>query len=266
MVMLKDAGSFSIQLDTVFTQQLLQEVSTVYNTGINDLLLTALALTINGWSGEKQVVIGLEGHGREELGIDMDTSRTVGWFTNLYPVLLTTDAIESNDTGNLIKSIKEQLRQVPDKGIGYGVLKYINREPALQDAAPWNIIFNYLGQFDHITSAAGVFTYAEESAGREISASYLMRELLSVTGLVQNGQLSLNWSYSNWHFESSTIESLAVLYMVRLKELITHCITQAGSPQSFTPSDYGLTGEVSYQQMDKFLNSDEGDLEDIISF
>ena len=266
MVMLKDAGSFSIQLDTVFTQQLLQEVSTVYNTGINDLLLTALALTINGWSGEKQVVIGLEGHGREELGIDMDTSRTVGWFTNLYPVLLTTDAIESNDTGNLIKSIKEQLRQVPDKGIGYGVLKYINREPALQDAAPWNIIFNYLGQFDHITSAAGVFTYAEESAGREISASYPMRELLSVTGLVQNGQLSLNWSYSNWHFESSTIESLAVLYMVRLKELITHCITQAGSPQSFTPSDYGLTGEVSYQQMDKFLNSDEGDLEDIISF
>ncbi|KIO77621.1 hypothetical protein TH53_08205 [Pedobacter lusitanus] len=264
IVTIKDAGSFSIQLDTQFTQQLLQEASAAYNTGINDLLLAALALTINGWSGEKRLVVGLEGHGREELGIDIDTSRTVGWFTNLYPVLLTTD--EDSDNGNTIKSIKEQLRQVPDKGLGYGVLKYINREPSLQDATPWNIVFNYLGQFDNITSEEGLFTYADESAGTEINSSYPMREWLSVNGMVQSGQLSLTWNYSTWHFESATIESLAVMYLVRLKELITHCVAQAGGPQSFTPSDYGLSGEVSYQQMDKFLNSDQGDLEDIISF
>jgi amino acid adenylation domain-containing protein/non-ribosomal peptide synthase protein (TIGR01720 family) len=260
----KDVGSFSIQLDQVFTQQLLQEVSQAYNTGINDLLLAALALTINGWSGEKQLVVGMEGHGREELGTDIDISRTVGWFTNLYPVLLTTD--ESNQHGNLIKSIKEQLRQIPDKGLGYGVLKYINREPLLQGDSPWNIIFNYLGQFDNMTSEEGLFGYAEESAGQEISSNYPMRDLLSINGMIESGLLSLTWSYSALHYESSTVESLAAAYLVHLKELITHCVTQDIGGQSFTPSDYGLSGEVSYQQMDKFLNSDQDDLEDIISF
>ncbi|SFE91411.1 non-ribosomal peptide synthase domain TIGR01720/amino acid adenylation domain-containing protein [Chitinophaga sp. CF118] len=259
-----DTNSFTIHLEADLTRQLLQEVSTAYNTEINDILLAALALTWSGWSGKQDVVVGLEGHGREDLGTGIDTSRTVGWFTNLYPVLLHIN--NSRDNSDLIKSIKEQLRQIPDKGLGYGVLKYLNKETSLQGATPWNILFNYLGQFDNITNAQGLFSYADESAGNEISSSYPMRGLLSINGMIQEGQLSFHWSYSNKHFESATIESLAVIYISHLKELITHCVKQGKVQQSFTPADYGLSGEVSYQKMDRFLNGNEDELEDIISF
>ncbi|WP_164076139.1 condensation domain-containing protein, partial [Stenotrophomonas maltophilia] len=68
------------------------------------------------WSGASSSLVQLEGHGREELFADIDLSRTVGWFTSLFPVRLSPVA----DLGESLKAIKEQLRAIPDKGLGYG--------------------------------------------------------------------------------------------------------------------------------------------------
>ncbi|NWE36993.1 condensation domain-containing protein, partial [Pseudomonas gingeri] len=103
------------------TRQLLQQAPAAYRTQVNDLLLTALARTISRWSGQSGTLIELEGHGREDLFDDIDLSRTVGWFTSLFPVNLTA----RDDLDGSIKSIKEQLRAVPDKGLGYGVLRHL---------------------------------------------------------------------------------------------------------------------------------------------
>ena len=87
-----------------------------------DILLTALGLTIKNWIGENNILINLEGHGREAIIENIDISRTIGWFTAFYPIVL--DMKSSEDIIYLIKSIKESLRKIPNKGIGYGILKY----------------------------------------------------------------------------------------------------------------------------------------------
>ncbi|HSF45288.1 MAG TPA: amino acid adenylation domain-containing protein, partial [Chitinophagaceae bacterium] len=143
----KDMANHSIQLAADKTRCLLQEVPRVYHTEINDILLCALAATLCKWAGISKVVIGLEGHGREEVAVNIDTSRTVGWFTTLYPLLLEMGKL--TEPGEMIKSVKEQLRTLPDKGLAYGVLKYINKEEVLQNKPGWDILFNYLGQLDN---------------------------------------------------------------------------------------------------------------------
>jgi len=241
----------SVKLNPELTRQLLQEVPRVYHTEINDLLLSALAGTLCNWSGSNKVVIGLEGHGRETIGEGIDTSRTIGWFTSLYPVLLEKGAV--TEPGELIKTVKEQLRRVPGRGLGYGILKYINREPALQGAKNWEIVFNYLGQFDNVVNESKWFAGSGDSTGAAVSELYEVSEKLSVNCFVQSGELVLNWSYSGLHYEPATISKLAEKYLSQLETLISHCLEQGLDGQSFTPSDYGLGAEISYVEMDNFL-------------
>ena len=142
--------SVSRSLTEYETCALLQDVPAAYRTQINDILLTALVQALSMWSGHSAFLIDLEGHGREELFPEIDLSRTVGWFTTLFPVLLRGAA--GDHAGDALKSIKEQLRAIPRKGIGYGLLRYGDEESAIgrrlkaQPAA--QISFNYLGQFD----------------------------------------------------------------------------------------------------------------------
>ena len=100
---------------------------------------------------------------------ELDLSRTVGWFTSTFPVHLNLPE-QSKDLGKVIKSIKEQLRAIPDKGLSFGLLRYFHQDKSLQqqlsqqDHLP--IVFNYLGQFD--TSLKGTwFTLAKEAHGHE---------------------------------------------------------------------------------------------------
>ena len=111
-----------VTLDEATTSQLLTEAHQAYRTEINDLLLAALSLAIREWSGADRVAIHLEGHGREEILPEVDLTRTVGWFTSIYPVVL---PVRTEDPGTVIKEVKETLRRVPHKGVGYGVRRYL---------------------------------------------------------------------------------------------------------------------------------------------
>ncbi|MEO6230171.1 MAG: non-ribosomal peptide synthase/polyketide synthase [Ferruginibacter sp.] len=252
LVKTADKKSFSVRLDATQTRSLLQEVPHVYHTEINDLLLCALAGSLCAWDNKSKVIIGLEGHGREAIGEGIDTSRTVGWLTNLYPLLLITE--HGTTTGDQIKSIKEQLRSVPDRGLGYGVLKYINKETALKGGDTWDIVFNYLGQFDNVVNESKWLTGATESTGASVSEQYEVGEKIAVNAMVQSGELVINWTYSTAHFESTTIESLADENLFRLKSLIEHCLQQEVSGEVYTPSDYGLAESISYHELDAFFN------------
>ncbi|MEO7584887.1 MAG: condensation domain-containing protein, partial [Ferruginibacter sp.] len=234
------------------TTLLLQEVPRAYHTDINDILLSALAITVGEWGQTTKVVIGLEGHGREEIADGIDTSRTVGWFTNLYPVLLETE--QGQQLGNAIKSVKEQLRQVPGKGLSYGVLKYINREKRLAGKARWNIVFNYLGQLDSVVKTSKWLNAAGESTGQSIGEHYQGYSQLSVNCSVQGGQLVIRWHYNQRNYEKESINELVKNYKANLELLISHCLEQQKSGPAFTPSDYGLEAEVTYQELDTFLD------------
>ncbi|PSL44170.1 non-ribosomal peptide synthase protein (TIGR01720 family)/amino acid adenylation domain-containing protein [Chitinophaga niastensis] len=244
-----DMGCCEVALDVSHTRSLLQEASAAYHTGINDLLLCALAITLSEWNHTSKVVIGLEGHGREDLATGIDLSRTVGWFTSLYPVLL--QISPGSGSGELIKSVKEQLRQVPDKGIGYGVLKYISKANYLQGEDPWDIVFNYLGQADHLVKQEDVLSVVDTSSGADLVPAFPVSHKLSVTCLIKNGALVLQWRYANKYYLPDHIIKIAAAYLYYLKSLITHCVAQ--STAVFTPADYGLAGEVTNEELNIFL-------------
>ncbi|OPG79861.1 non-ribosomal peptide synthetase, partial [Pseudomonas ogarae] len=118
----RHAETVSVRLDVERTRQLLQQAPSAYRTQVNDLLLTALARVLCRWSGHASALVQLEGHGREALFDDIDLTRTVGWFTSVYPVRLSP---VGDDFSASIKAIKEQLRAVPHKGLGHGVVRYL---------------------------------------------------------------------------------------------------------------------------------------------
>jgi amino acid adenylation domain-containing protein/non-ribosomal peptide synthase protein (TIGR01720 family) len=246
-----DMQHVNVKLDARQTHLLLQEVPAIYHTEVNDLLLAALAATLAQWSRRYKVLIGLEGHGRENIAPGLDTSRTVGWFTAMYPVLLDIEGI--TDPTALIKTVKEQLRQIPGKGIGYGILKYINRVAALQGRDPWELIFNYLGQADNVVSGDSVLTATGESAGMPVGEQTKVPEKLQIDCIVKGGELVMRWSYSAKHYVAFTIEQVAKSYITQLAQLIAHCMTIDRANTVYTPSDFGLTTALTYQELDHFL-------------
>ncbi|WP_339505384.1 non-ribosomal peptide synthase/polyketide synthase [Pseudomonas sp. RL_105y_Pfl2_101] len=236
------------RLDKTLTQQLLQQAPAAYRTQVNDLLLTALARVICRWTGHADTLIQLEGHGREELFKGVDLTRTVGWFTSLFPVRLT----PADGVGAAIKQIKEQLRAIPNKGIGFGVLRYLGDDAAqacLKALPSPGITFNYLGQFDSSFDAreGALFSPAGESAGSEQSLDAPLDNWLSVEGQVYDGELDLRWTFSHEQFNEATIARLADDYARELEALIGHCCSAAS--MGTTPSDFPLA-RITQAQLD----------------
>ncbi|MGY3450250.1 amino acid adenylation domain-containing protein [Bradyrhizobium sp. USDA 4353] len=238
-----------VALDAAETQALLQEVPEVYHTQINDVLLTALVQAFAGLTDEPRLLVGLEGHGREELFGDVDVSRTVGWFTSLFPVLLDVDG--TSDPGAALKRVKEQLRAVPQRGVGYGVLRYL---VGVDIPAPdVEVSFNYLGQLD---GAAGGqrFGFAPEDVGRDQHASNRRAHLIDVSAHVGKAGLELRWFYGGALFEPATIKRIAQRHVAALRELIAHCRTSAGG---LTPSDVPLA-QLDQATLDRVVASAGG--------
>ncbi|WP_445252044.1 MULTISPECIES: amino acid adenylation domain-containing protein [unclassified Microcoleus] len=221
------ARSVKVSLNSDETRALLQEFHKAYHTQINDILLTALVQVLATWSGCNSILIDLEGHGREEILPDVDLSRTVGWFTTIFPVHLELKATEN--LPEAIKSIKEQLCAIPNRGIGYGLLRYLSGDAEitsqLSSKLKAEVSFNYLGQFDWGMQSDSFIKLASESVGHEHSQLGQRSHLLQVNGLVVENQLQLEWTYSENFHSWATIESLAQDFAASLRTLIAHCLS-----------------------------------------
>lgn len=244
---LNDCETISIILDESYTDKLLRETNTAYNTEINDILLTTLAKTIKDWTKNGQVLINLEGHGREDIAENIDITRTIGWFTSKYPVLLRLD--DCYDLSDEIKNVKETLRHVPQKGIGYSILRYItlpvwNKEECF--CLEPEICFNYLGQFDtDLTS--DVFTTSSIGSGDNSSKENTSMYALSVGGMIVKNQLIIKFTYSTKEFYKETIDTLSSNFIKNLQEVIEHCSVKQG--QEYTPSDFD-DDSLSFMELD----------------
>ncbi|YAI07258.1 non-ribosomal peptide synthase/polyketide synthase [Pseudomonas aeruginosa] len=242
------------------TRRLLQEAPAAYRTQVNDLLLTALARVIGRWTGQADTLIQLEGHGREELFEDIDLTRTVGWFTSLFPLRLSPVA----ELGASIKRIKEQLRAIPHKGLGFGALRYFGSaedRAALAALPSPRITFNYLGQFDGSFSAdsSALFRPSADAAGSERDSDAPLDNWLSLNGQVYAGRLGIDWSFSAARFSEASILRLADAYRDELLALIEHCC--AADVEGVTPSDFPLAG-LDQRQLDA-LPLAAGEVEDL---
>ncbi|NTW00309.1 MAG: amino acid adenylation domain-containing protein, partial [Oscillochloris sp.] len=243
------ARSLSVALTLEETQALLTEVPPVYHTEINDVLLTALVEAIAPLSGSRSLLVELEGHGREDLFEDIDLSRTVGWFTTIFPVWLSLE--RTDGPGAALKAVKEQLRAVPKRGIGYGLLRYLSTEPQLLVLPQPEISFNYLGQIGQDAAADTAFGSAPEPTGLDHDPAGRRAYLIEINASISGGQLGVEWTYSAGLHRPASIQAMADNFLRALRNLITHCRTpEAGG---YTPSDFGLAN-LNQRKLDKVLS------------
>ncbi|MCK4762898.1 MAG: amino acid adenylation domain-containing protein, partial [Candidatus Aminicenantes bacterium] len=236
----KDTAGLSFALEEAETEKLLTRVNQAFGTEINDILLTALSAAIGSSFGCPRVLVGLEGHGRESISTDIDISRTIGWFTGEFPVILdvSSTAGETGDAlGQRIKEVKETLHRVPNNGIGYGILKYLtaaaNKEEITFSLNP-AVSFNYLGQFDDDVRKMD-FQVAAESPGADQSPMLERRFDLDISGSIANKRLRMSVRYNSKNFKVETIETLLENYKEELLRIISYCAGR--EEKELTPSD-----------------------------
>ncbi len=229
----------TVSLETEETKQLLQEVPAAYRARINDILLAALVRALAPWTGRNRLLVDLEGHGREDLFDDVDVSRTVGWFTSLYPVLL--EVPREASPGEAVRAVRDALARVPSRGVGYGLLRYLREDEAarrLRALPAAEVSFNYLGQFDTGTQAEGPFALVREPAGPTIGSGERRTHVLEVSGFVLAGRLDVNFTYSDALHTRETIQALAS----RFREELRHILAGRASTDAarVTPVDFPL--------------------------
>jgi bacitracin synthase 3 len=248
---LRDAETLSFHLNREQTLKLLTQVNQAFGTRIDDILLTALGLAVKENWGNDCLLVEMEGHGREEILHDMDISRTVGWFTSIYPVLL--DISYDGDTARQLKEIKETLRRVPHKGIGYGILKYLtapkHKKNMLFNLEP-QLSFNYLGQFDDDVKQ-GPFRAANESAGQTQSPERKREHQINISGIITDNRLVMSVTFNRQQFKRETINAFCKHYQTRLVDLISFCASR--ETRSLTPADLTYSG-LSIEALDRLTS------------
>jgi non-ribosomal peptide synthase protein (TIGR01720 family) len=232
-------------------------VPATFHGGINDVLLTALVVAVADWCRRRgrglnqAVLVDLEGHGREEIFADVDLSRTVGWFTTLYPVRLDAGGVNLDEAlaggpglGRAFKTVKERLRAVKDNGLSYGLLRYLNPQTAVElagFAAP-QIGFNYLGRFAGAGSADWSTASEGDVLGGGCDPAMPLAHVLAVNALTidatDGARLRAIWSWAPALLSEAEVGDLARGWFQALEALVQHAAAPNAGGRS--PSDLPL--------------------------
>ncbi|MFJ3339537.1 condensation domain-containing protein, partial [Streptomyces sp. NPDC086766] len=249
--------SLTRTLSADHTAALLADVPAAYHAGVNDVLLTAFAVAVADWrarrarGGDAAVLVDLEGHGREDVVDGVDLSRTVGWFTSLHPVRLDPGAGQRAGfwsrgpaVGEALKRIKEQLRAVPDGGIGYGMIRHLAPGAALPHTAPPQLGFNYLGRFPAAARGEEPWTAAPEAGalGGGADPAMPLTHELELNALTEDRpegpRLVATWSWAGELFTAAEVADLADTFARALAVVADHA--RAPEAGGHTPSDLTL--------------------------
>ncbi|MFE4974132.1 amino acid adenylation domain-containing protein, partial [Kitasatospora sp. NPDC056651] len=260
-------GVLRLVLPAGTTRALLTEVTAAYHAQVNDVLLTALSLALAHWRGRETtgpdgaVLVSVEGHGREEVVEGVDLHRTVGWFTSVHPVRLAPGALSWSEVtaagpelGRALGRVKEQLRAVPDNGIGYGLLRHLNpaTAAALDGHAEPQIEFNYLGRFqpegvtaDDVLAGAEAMT---EGAADGLALARVLGLDATTVDTPQGPLLVAQWSWAAELLDEERVRGLAEAWFTALSALAEH----AGRPGAggHTPSDFPLVA-IDQPELDR---------------
>ncbi|ANZ40481.1 hypothetical protein BBK82_35180 [Lentzea guizhouensis] len=256
----EDVRSVTVRLSPADTDALLHQVPGVYRTQVNDVLLSALGRALAEWTGRDRVLVGLEGHGREDVPDDLDVSRTVGWFTSQFPLAL---HVPAGEWGGVLKSVKEQVRALPRRGQSYAALQYLaapgSPAAALRDDPHPLISFNYHGQWDVAADDDGLVRARCAPLGRDTAPGNTRAYLIDVVGLVENGRLELTWLYSGRVHDEPTVWAVADAMMRGLAEIVAHCAEPDAGGR--TPSDFPLA-HLGQAAVDRLVGTG-ADVEDV---
>ncbi|MFI6953324.1 amino acid adenylation domain-containing protein [Nocardia sp. NPDC050408] len=254
-------ATVEVTLPTSVTRAVLTTLPRIFRGSVDDALIAGLALALTRWrrrhgDNVTETLLTLESHGRHDTVLPgADLTRTVGWFTTTYPVRLDLSGIDVDDAfaagaaaAAVVKSVKEQLRAIPDRGIGYGLLRYLNADtaPILRALPTPQVSFNYLGRFDTIPAQlrdsgwmpAGAATDGGGSQNPDASAAAVLGVNAATADTSDGPALTAAWDYPTGVLTSAEVTDLAELW----RDAVTALAAHASRPGvgGLTPSDIGL--------------------------
>lgn len=233
----------SLYEDTL--NSLAKAVNEIYSMELNEILTIALVLTINNITKKSDVIIELERHGRENISNTIDISRTVGWFTSMFPAYF---KVESNDIEKNIKSLKEQLRSIPNQGFNYGTLRFLKKQ--VNELQNKLVRFNYLGDLDNIVDKERLKLSSIEF-GLHSDEENSLTALIDIVAMKVNKELKVNITYSKNKFNEETIKELIDTYIGTLKLIEEKCMNK--DVKEFTPSDFDAV-DISQEDLDALFD------------
>lgn len=236
--------TIAVQMDKDLTESLLTKANSAYNTEPKDLLITSLLRTIKEFTGNEDIIIELEGHGRDDVSESIDVSRTVGWFTSLYPFYI---KLAGDDLAGQIKEIKEEIRKIPNKGIGFGILKYLSK--AFDENIKRYVRFNFLGDFS-FGHDKGSVNLLKDQLGSDYDKRNRLTCIIEINCFIVGGKLNVLLTYSKNKFSQNTMEKYVNSYINDLKTIIVHCCYKESV--EYTPSDFD-TVDITPEELDSLF-------------
>lgn len=242
-IFIRDANKISEELSEEKTNFLLK-VQNTYKVNVNTILTTALALSLKEWTGKNDFVIELENHGRHLE--NTNASRTIGWFTAMYPAKI--EVSDNNIEANLI-AVKEQLSKIPDLGIGYGINKYMNLSLNDKKELIPEIRFNYLGQFGQELSNS-LFSYSAIQHGMESHPDNRMTAKIEINMFVINGKFCTEIIYNTMQYKEKTMLWILDSFFKNIINIIEYIQTE--NNVYLTPSDFDSV-ELDQQELNSLF-------------
>jgi amino acid adenylation domain-containing protein/non-ribosomal peptide synthase protein (TIGR01720 family) len=253
-----NASVVSVTLDADRTRALLRDVPKRSRAKPNEVVLGAVLLAISDWTGERDIALILEAHGRESIGATPDLSRTVGWLTSQFPLVL-----HLPDGGaepvDVVRAVRDQLRSVPDRGLGYGVLRYLDpdatRRERLDLDGRRHVLFNYLGDSDNSLTPGGLV--------RVVRGLRLDRDggtprpfAIDIDVMIVAGCLRIDWGHSPSRHQSSLIELRAASCLEHLKHIIDASVASSGEQVSSDDFPLANLDDEKLRKLSALLNRD----------
>ncbi len=230
----RDARAVHTQLTEDQTRALLDLARTL-KLQVQDALHIAFACCISQWQRAPHVLFDTEGHGREALWDDFDVSGAIGWFTTVFPVRLRVP--EGSDDQVVVNSLTQQLRQLPGRGIGHGLLQHYSTGAALRSALlalpQAQMLFAYLGHAQEKQDSGSLLTPVDARLGDARAPDDPRRYVFDVNTRIQGGRLEVTWTYSGALHRHETVQSLADDFLARVRQLGTHAAGPASVPGDF---------------------------------
>ncbi|WP_434306253.1 amino acid adenylation domain-containing protein [Clostridium botulinum] len=235
----------SKEIDEETFSSLIQKVDEIYNIDLNEALIIGLVLTLNKLTKKDEIIVELERHGREAINDYVDVSRTVGWFTSMYPAYF---SIEHEDIEDNIKSLKEQFRNIPNNGFNYSILKFLNKELKGQESK--YLRFNYLGDFDNIIDKEKL-NISDIEFGLCSDNKNSLTALIDIAAIIINKKLKVTAEYSKRRFKDEIVEKFIESYIETLKLILDKCSNKGF--KEFTPSDFDAV-DISQEDLDALFD------------
>ena len=234
----RDAVTFSVELDETRSDRLLNRLGGE-QFRVHEILLTALGIAIADWSRESVVTVDVEGHGRESIGEALDISRTIGWFTSIYPIRMYIPGPNGRETEEVLAAVGDSIRRLPENGFDYGLRRYLSTDSdrRLDGCVDASVLFNYLGRAEQLIPENSEFRFLRPlSLWRRPDS--LRRHALEVNATAIGPVLRIDWTYNQIRHHQNTIATVANSFMDTLVRLVDTCV------------DRLKTGDVRRQFMD----------------